>query len=305
MGVKMNRQYKDRVLRKLLSESKENALSLYNALNNSNYTNAEDLEFNTIEDVIYMGMKNDFSVLFQMEINLYEHQSTLSPNYPLRGFLYLPRLYESYIQKRRLNVYGSKLVKIPTPHYVVLYNGKEDTEEQYELKLSDAFEHAGGCVELTCTVYNINAGHNPELMERCPLLREYAELVARIRSGQDGGLSIDDAVNEAVDSCIREGILKDFLLKHKAEVVGMLLTEYNEAETMELLREEAREEGWAEGREEGRAEGREEGREAGREEALLYSLRTLMEANGWTPLQSMDCLKIPAEKRQRFSKLLV
>ena len=280
MDYTVNRQHKDRLFRFLFGESKENALSLYNALNHSSYTKAEQLEFTTIGDALYMGMKNDLSFLFEMELSVYEHQSTLNPNMPLRGLLYLPRLFEAYVTKQRVSIYDSALLRLPTPHYVVFYNGKEKAPETWEMRLSDAFDHPGGCVELVVTVYNINAGNNRELMEQCRPLGEYAELISLIRQNQAAGMEIGSAVNSAVDACINRGILADVLIKHKAEVVGMLLTEYNEAETMELIRESAE--------------------RRGMEKGILKSIRSMMETLKLTSAQAMDVLSIPASEQPQY-----
>ncbi len=204
-------QYRDRLFQALFGQSKENALSLYNAVNRSNYTNPDDLEFNTIADAIFLGVKNDVSFLFSLEMNLYEHQSTPNPNMPLRGLIYLAHLLDGYVKKNDLWIYGSKLIRLPTPHYIVFYNGEEETADQEILKLSDAFEKPGGCAEMTAVMYNINYGRNRELMERCDTLNGYAALVEKTRVRRKSGLSTEEAVRLTVDECIREGILSEYL----------------------------------------------------------------------------------------------
>lgn len=120
-GVSGNRLHKDRLFRLLFSE-KEALLQLYNALNQTAYTKEEDLEITTLNDVVYLSMKNDISFIVGDNLQLYEHQSTYNPNMTLRGFFYLSALYKKIVDNKRL--YGSKLVKIPTPKYIVFYNGK-------------------------------------------------------------------------------------------------------------------------------------------------------------------------------------
>ena len=114
----INRNFKSTLFYKLFAKNKANALSLYNAINNSSYTNEEDLEFTTLEDVIYMKMKDDVSFLFSTSISLYEHQSTYNPNMPLRGFLYFADLYRKMV-KGNERIYSKNLVRIPNPKYVV------------------------------------------------------------------------------------------------------------------------------------------------------------------------------------------
>ena len=263
----VNRQYKDRLFQRLFSDPghKENLLSLFNALNETDYTDPDDLEITTIEDIVYMKMKNDVSCIIDDRLMLVEHQSSYNPNMPLRGLLYFGRLYDQLISLRGMNLYGRKQRKIPTPGYFVLYNGDEDQPDRKILKLSDAFAHPvqEGYFEWTAVMININEGHNPKLLSACKMLEDYSCFVVRVKQGIKMGKSLLIAVTEAVDSCIRDGILADYLKKNKAEVIGMLLTEYDEAATMEAIRQDSYEDGWDEGREEGLEEGLERGLERG------------------------------------------
>ena len=101
---KINKKYKDRLFR-LIFQDKKDLLELYNAINNSDYTNPEDLTITTIEDVVYMGMKNDLSFLIDDVLNLYEHQSSYSPNLPLRGLFYFSSLYREQIESVKQRLY--------------------------------------------------------------------------------------------------------------------------------------------------------------------------------------------------------
>ena len=96
----INRQYKDRLFKRIFRDKKD-LLELYNAMNDTNYSNPEEIEVNTLEGVVYMGMKNDVSFLFTEVLNLYEHQSTFNPNLPLRGLLYFAKLYQKIIGPRK------------------------------------------------------------------------------------------------------------------------------------------------------------------------------------------------------------
>ena len=122
--IHVNKKYKDTVFRKLFGENKGNALSLYNAVNHTSYTDPDDLEYTTLEDVIYMKYKNDVSFLVDKTLSLYEHQSSYNPNMPLRGFLYYADLYRKLIHRSE-RLYSKHLLKIPRPHYIVFYNGSE------------------------------------------------------------------------------------------------------------------------------------------------------------------------------------
>ena len=247
----VNRSYKDTLFRMLFQE-KEALLSLYNAVGQTDYKDASQLEIVTLENAIYMNMKNDLAFLINLELNLYEHQSTWNPNMPLRDLFYVAKEYEQLIRKETL--YSSRLVKLPVPRFLVFCNGRmPDQAEKIVLKLSDSFEKRTGEPEL-----NINAGCNETLMNACRLLKEYSLYVARVRS-YASQMDMNAAVNRAVEECISEGILADFLLKSRAEVVAMSIFEYDEERERELIKkaefECGKEEGLKAGIELGKAQG--------------------------------------------------
>ena len=74
---------------------------------------------------------------------------------------------------------------------------------------------------------NVNDGHNLELMEHCRTLKEYAKYVARVRKYVTQNIPLEEAVTRAVDECIEEGILAEFLVKNKAEVIKVSIYEYD------------------------------------------------------------------------------
>jgi len=239
---KANPKYKDRLFCLLFGDetNKQNIISLYNALNGTDYSEEEDVEVTTIHDVIYINMKNDVSFIVDSHMSLFEQQSSLNPNMPLRGLMYFGNLYDSYIENRGLNIYGSKLVKIPTPQYYVLYNGKDEAPAVSELKLSEAFvkESPDGRFEWTATFINLNKGKNDALLEQCKPLGEYMFLVNCIRENEAKGMPIEDAIDTAVQHCIDCNVLKEFLAAHRAEVVSVCLTEFNEEVFVNSIRAE-------------------------------------------------------------------
>lgn len=248
----VKRSYKDTVFR-LIFRDKKQLLSLYNAVNGTNYNNAEDLEINTLENAIYMNMKNDISFVFDFELNLYEHQSSVNPNMPLRNLFYVSKVLQNIVKYE--NLYSSRQVKIPAPRFVVFYNGSKEQPERSTYRLSDMFEKTMSEpeLELVVTVLNINPGKNEELMKSCRLLREYMQYTMKVRENLKY-MDIEVAVNKAVEDCIEEGILAEFLKKNRAEAIAVSIFEYNEEEHMRSLREEGREEGRKEGLEEGMEE---------------------------------------------------
>ena len=264
--MSVQRDFKDRLFRFIFGreERKENTLELYNALNGTNYTDPDLLELTTVEDAIYLGMKNDLSFIIDGLISLYEHQSTWNPNMPVRILVYFGKQYEKYIAANDLNRFGTKLMKLPTPKCVVFYNGAKDIPPRMELNLTDAFEFPEKSdINVRVQVININHDSGEKLLELCRPLREYSTFIGYVDDNRDAGMDTETAIDVAIDACIREGILADLLRKHRAEVKDMLLTEYNEEEIYRLMKRDAREEGLEEGRAEGLAEGRAEGRAEG------------------------------------------
>jgi len=258
---------------------KNHLLALYNAVNGSAYEDPEALEIRTLEDAIYMGMKNDASFVLDDVLSLWEHQSTWNPNMPVRALSYFARLYQSYIQEHGLNVYSTKLQRLPFPQYLVFYNGLQEEPDRTELRLSDAFirspaipEGRKPSLEVRAVMLNINWGHNQELMEHCKRLREYSQCIATIREYGKIYEDREEGVAKAVDRCIAEGMLADILSKNKAEVITLFLTEFDEQAYRRMMRKEAWEDGHEEGREEGLEEGRKEGRKEGREAGSMLRI---------------------------------
>jgi len=192
--------------------------------------------------VIYIKMKNDVSLLLDSYLSLWEQQSTFNPNMPVRGLMYYGNLYNSYIKKHELPIYGSILVKIPTPRYIVFYNGNSDREPIEKLKLSDAFIHEdiNHEFEWTATMINLNKGQNEELLSKCKPLSDYMTLINKINCYNESEATIEQAVERAINECIEENVLADFLQKHKGDVMNTCLTEFDEKAFQKGCRAEGR-----------------------------------------------------------------
>ncbi len=254
----VNREYKDRLFNFIFGreENREWTLSLYNAINGSDHTDASLIEFNTLGDVVYMGMKNDTSFILSNRMSVYEHQSRYNPNMPARMLEYVGKLYSGYIAKNKYNKYGSTLIPLPIPKFVVFYNGTSEKEDEVVLRLSDAFDEnyrPDADIEVRVRMLNVNYGHNAKLMDNCGPLMEYSWFVDRIRGYQKDD-SLEGAMKKAIEEMPDDFRIKRFLYAHMEEIKGMLDTEYNEAEVNEAFKEEGRAEGRAEGLAEGRTE---------------------------------------------------
>ena len=319
--IRGNRNHKDALFRMVFSK-KEDLLDLYNAVRGTAYQNVEDLEVNTLVNVLYMAMKNDISFMIDCTMNLYEHQSSYNPNMPLRGLMYFVQLYSKYADQRKLNLYSTTIQKIPTPQFVVFYNGMKEEPDRQILKLSDAFQSEGGCIECEATMLNINLGRNMELMEKCRRLEEYATFISTVRKyTQPGNLELGEAIKRAMEECIEKGILSDILTDQRAEVFAVLLETFDKelyerdlrdnirAEVKEEVREEVKEEVREEVREEVKEEVREEVREEVKaevkaevkEEVRKDAYRELLRDGLVTPEEASKRLQI---SQQEVKKLM-
>ena len=238
----------------MIFSDRKNLLSLYNAVNGTSYKNPEELEIVTLENAIYMGMKNDLAFIIATNLFLYEHQSTYNPNMPLRDLFYISSEYQKLVDHKSL--YSSVLQKIPAPNFIVFYNGTEKKEDRWENALSDAYETPDKepRLELKVLTLNMNEGHNKELMEQCQTLREYAKYVALVRKYKKE-MKLDAAVKCAVDECIQSGILAEFLKKNRAEVIAVSIFEYDKEEEEKKLRKAEYEAGYDDGKKLGITEG--------------------------------------------------
>lgn len=241
VSLPVNRIYKDR-LYKMIFNDKSELLKLYNAINGTHYDDPAMLTITTLDNAIYMTMENDLYFIIDMRLALYEQQSTVNPNLPLRFLMYITDIYSAYTKD--MNIYGSKKVQIPLPSFVIFYNGVKSQPDRTEFLLSELFHPTTDqpALELKAVMLNINKGHNQELMNACNTLRDYSEYVARIRT-YSAEMPLTDAVEKAITECIHENILRDFLLKNRAEAKAMSIYEYDEEKTLRMFREEGYEDG--------------------------------------------------------------
>ena len=241
--MKINKNYKSSVFTELFGTD-EKIIELYCAIDGKPYPENAEIKINTLQDALFMDRLNDVSFTIDDKlIVLVEHQSMINENMPLRALYYISRLYEKIVESR--NIYRKKLVKIPTPEFFVLYNGVEEYPDKCILKLSDAYKVANNDIELELIVkvFNINKGHNAEIVQRSKTLDDYISFVDMIRAKLNSGKALESAIKEAMSFCIENGILRDFLETNGAEVANMLYVEWNWDDALEVAREEGVEEG--------------------------------------------------------------
>lgn len=265
---KENREVKNSVLVDLMYEdetAEENERSFYNALHEEGLPENTEIEKIRVDNVLYMNFKNDFSFNAGGKVLvLGEHQSTLNENMPLRELMYVGRVMEKLIPVR--DRYKKKKVKLPTPEFYTLYNGQDHMGKETILKLSDAYEVQTDdpAMELKVHVININPRAGHEILEKCPVLKEYGIFIDTIRKYQKAGA--EAPYEKAIRECIEKGVLADYLKRKGSEVMNMLTAEYDYETDLEVQREEAYEEGEKSGRKQGEKIGREQGEKIGREQ---------------------------------------
>ncbi len=264
------RQTKDIVFRLVFGNDRQALLQLYNVLHGTAYADPHELQIVTLDNAIYISRKNDLAFLLAGSINMYEHQSTLNPNMPVRFLIYLAQEYQLLVESNDKSLYGSELIPLPTPQCIVFYNGTTDTPDEYELRLSSAFSNQDvePAVEVMVKVININYGHNEHLMQGCGMLSQYAQFVAVTREYANKYDNREEAMNAAIEYCIGHGILEDILRKHRSQVLGSLLEEFDEKKYARTLREEGYEAGRTDGYESGRTDGFSEGERCGLERGI-------------------------------------
>ena len=247
MGENINIIGKDRLFCFIFGreEHKEWTLSLYNSINGTDYSDPKSVEITTMEDYLYMGMKNDVSFIVNSDLSLYEHQSSFNPNMPVRQLIYLTRQYEKYIKRTKQNIYGSKQMTLPVPKLITFYNGKEKKTDRV-LKLSDSFpkgsDPARSDVEVSVKMINIRPQYGSDYLKNCKPLSEYSWFVEEVRKNREK-MDVETAVDKAIKDMPEDFEIRPYLIVHQMEVKEMLFTEYDEKETMELFKEEGREEG--------------------------------------------------------------
>ena len=263
-----NKNYKDTVFRRLFSD-KANLLELYNAINKTNYTDPDALTIKTLKGMVFLNMKNDVSFLIDYEINLYEHNSTLCPNIPLRDLFYIASSYKKMVHLK--DTYKSELLQIPAPRFFVFYNGNAPLPDKKEYRLSDIFmkKTKKPELELVVTALNINEGRNQELMQSCKTLKEYSIFVSKVRKythkaklehskeeyDKNKKGIIEQAVTTAIDECIKEDVLRDFFVVNRKEAIDMCSLECTAEEQLQVFADEAYDKGLAQGISQGITQG--------------------------------------------------
>ncbi len=249
MELNFTRNYKDVVFIDLFERDKKSLLELFNFFNGTDYTDESEIDIVTIKDSLFVTKYNDLAFVFANVISLYEHQSTLNANLPLRLLCYLAEEYQVLANKNERSIYSEKAIQLPTPKLYIFYNGEKGAEDIKLLKLSDSFVNKKVIpdIDLLAHFVNINYGHNKDLMKKCSLLNEYAKFVDIIRSKKVKDENLEKHINETIDVCINEGILSSYLQERREFVLGSLIREFDQEKYDRTLKQDSFEEGVAQG----------------------------------------------------------
>jgi hypothetical protein len=265
-----------------LFNDQERGLELVNAILDTNYPPDTKVTIQTLSDVFFMGIQNDLALLAgDTVLFLGEHQSTINRSIPVRFISYYGRVLERMVERDRTYIPG--IVDLPKPVFIVLYNGKDPYPAKSILKLSDSYKKLGAHVvsesfiELAALVYNIHSPENADLLGKSPYLYGYVEVVRRGREYQAQGMTALEAVKRAIQDCIQDGIIADYLKKHAAEVEGMLSGEFNWEDARRALLAYGEERGFQKGAREGMAKGVEKGVQEGMERGMERGIVVGME----------------------------
>ncbi len=252
--MNVNKNYKDSLFTRLFS-NKEEIISLYNAIKDTNYESYNtDINIITLDDVLFMDRNNDlcFTINDKLVV-LIEHQSSINQNMPLRFLLYIAREYEKILDNT--NIYKSKLVKIPKPEFIVLYNGESKYPKYNKLYLSDAFcDKTNLNLELVVDVININYEENNNLVSKSITLNDYSYFIYLVRkyikenkNTIEKSNLLEYCITKAIKECIEKNILKEFLKQNGSEVINMINTKFNLEDAKLVWKQEAFEDGFQDG----------------------------------------------------------
>ena len=244
----------------------------------------QEIQLMTLQGTFFNDEKNDVSFLAgTRQIVLMEHQSTLNENMPLRMFWYMAKLYRKQVPKDA--PYRTRRLQLPAPCFYVFYNGLDPAPDEWEMRLSEAFEGECSSLELCVKAYNINEMSGSRLLEKSRALKGYSVFVAQIRRKTAAGVCLEGAVKQAIRYCIEQDLLAEYFLEREMEeVFDMVSFKWDPELAKRVQLQEAQEIGM------------EKGMEKGVTEIVLnmlkkkkWSLQDISEVSQW-PLDKIESL---------------
>ena len=218
--------------------TQEHLMAFFNAAKGTSLTDPSKISINTLSGSFYSSIKNDISFMLDTLIMmLIEHQTTINPNMPIRMLEYVAELLRRYMEPEKRKIYGTELIKLPAPEFYVFYDGNDTSFEHQILRLSDAFQSPSDKLELIVNVYNLADGMNEGLKEQCRPLKEYSIFSNHYKRLRKQQLPIDEAVSETIRYCIKNNVMREYLVSNESEVINMFGFEWNEEEERQALLE--------------------------------------------------------------------
>ena len=294
-----NRKHKDSLFVDYFSKDrdwKQHFLSLYNALHGTNLqVETTSLERVNLEQVLYKSYYNDIAVLVDGQfILMIEHQSTINPNMPLRLLEYVARIYGNIVDSTAK--FSRHLVPLAKPEFIVFYTGDQELPPESYLYLSDAFpnqtQNADLTLELKVKVCTIKSESPSPVVHSCTDLEQYVQFLQLVEEAKAAGH--ENPLKWAIQEAVRRNILRDYLERKGGEVLSILMTEYDYATDMAVLKEEAYEDGLFAGLATGREEGISIGLERGAYQNKLETARSMLSRMLPADLV-VDCTNLPVE----------
>ena len=258
-SVQANRTYKDTLFRFLFGnpDYKEWTLSLFNAVSGTDHTDAEQIVFRQSEDIYFIQLKEDVVFLYKNTLAFFEHQSTWTPNMPIRMLEYAASQIAEIVRAAKGAVYHSTPIPLPRPKFFVLYNGKDhELPEETTLRLSRNYgtnnreEEFGKSYDLEVIVHviNINAESHNGIQKTCRPLEEYVWMVSAVRKYGEQGMSLSQAINQMMDSIPEDFVTRDLILAERRRVINMMFDEMGDREQMRFWIEAVGKEKYEEGK---------------------------------------------------------
>ena len=283
----------------------ENAANLYQALAHVSDVDPKSIKYETLQGVLYLARKNDLAFTVDKKVLVVgEHQSTVNENMPLRSIIYYGRTMEKLIEPR--SIYKNRRILIPTPEFYMFYNGKELRPSEWTMNLSDAYlvKADTPMLQLCVKVININPSAHHPILEECRSLYEYSCFMQEIRDRTDAGLRLDEAIPEAMEVCIKRGIMVDFIREHGTEVRNMLYTQFNLEDAKEVWKEEWEEEAMERGRSLGLKQGLERGLEQGKWMTLVKNIDEFRKNMNFSLEEACKGAGVTVEEYNQAKKLI-
>lgn len=223
---------------------KERLLSLCNALVNTNYTDPQIMEIHTLQGNFFSDRKNEIACRAGKNLFIFvENHTYINPNIAFRFIGYLAQILKNLAVNKESNTTENEF-SLPSPHCCIFYYGDKNDPITKKIKLSDSFINGtGDSIELVITAYNINPEAKQPLFANCKHLHDYGRLIDKIKEGIAGVLDSQSAISNAIEFCLTNDVMRNYLVKNQEEVFNMLALQWDSDAALQARFDEGFEEG--------------------------------------------------------------